>query len=216
MGREIVIRHRNWIISVRCPGDDPGAWGASLDAAKAAVEAQDRAALAGAGGRLIEVAEETAAVLGGTLCRDIVGRWRWSDGAPEPRARDLFLRETWPNYRCRPAGDGATLVEVPENDLRGDTRLARALAWCRAAAAGRDLSGDHVGMRVLHGDGRMTRAYSDPASGETTGARAIPEVLLVPMEEWHRRGLAVCGAQWDRAHDDAILAAARALGWDGR
>src|SRR5882672_8938565 len=49
--------------------------------------------------------------LGGALQRYSDG-WRWSDGKPEPRARDMLLSEIAPNFRCCKLG-GVTYVEVP-------------------------------------------------------------------------------------------------------
>ena len=144
-------------------------------------------------------------------------------GATAPRRQrsaTWYYRDVWPNYRCR----GNTHIEVLKRDVEGHcnrlpegfgspAELAADLAWVRDVAAGLAASGDHTGMRVIHASGQMTRAYAEPSTGETTGARAIPQVYLVPVEEWDRRALRVCGAQWEHQAQPGIIAKAQSLGW---
>ena len=222
MKRKITLRHWNWIVSLAYP--DPGSdWTRRRTAVYAAVEAQDRAALAAEEAEIVEIMEEEATTLGGTLTRRLNGSWVWTaSGEIEPRVKDLYQRDAWPNYRVR----GNSHVEVLSADVQGRCKhlppgcrnaaeLATELTWVPAVADGTALSGDHMGMSVIHGDGRMTRGYADPATGETTGAKVIPEVYLVPVEEWDRRALRVSGAQWDMADQEALLAKARGMGWQG-
>ena len=68
--------------------------------------------------------------LAGTLIRQGKDAWRWLDGTPEPRVRDLSHDE-W-NFRCRTDGDRQTYVEVP----RGLAQETTALAWVRSHPAG--------------------------------------------------------------------------------
>ena len=219
VNRRIILRHRNWLVAVEYP-DDGAQWDARRKAVYLAVEQQDRPALAAHGAELLAVMEEDSRAFGGILQRNIVGAWSWSDGTQAPEVRDSFYRDIWPNYRCR----GNLHVEVLKRDVAGKCHhlpagfdspeeLAADLAWVPDAAAGLDASGDHTGMRVLHASGQLTRAYAEPETGETTGARAIPQVYLVPLEEWDRRALRVCGAQWPCEAEPAILAKAQSLGW---
>lgn len=210
--RKINLRHRNWVVAITYT-EDPKDWTRRRETVFRAVEQQDHATLAKEQTEIIATYEEEATALGGTLRRNIIGQWKWSDGTAETRVRDLYARDCWPNYRCRAAGDGTNLVEVMERDLRPGSPLAEELAWCRDAAIRTDHSGDHSGQSVLHQDGRMTRGYADPATGETTGARVIPRVLLVPDTEWDRRGFAVVGAQWDKNNEPELLQRASELGW---
>lgn len=92
-------------------------------------------------------------VFDGVLRRSDAG-WIWSDGALEPRVRDL-IPDVW-NFRCRTRG-GATYVEV----LRGVALETPSLEWvvagARAGRYPRGRSGDHTGPRVL-GGGEFRRA----------------------------------------------------------
>ena len=217
--RTIILRHRNWLVAVEYPADGTQ-WDARRAEVHRAIEQQDRASLSAQGAQLLEVLEEDGRAFGGILRRNIVGQWLWSDGTQAPEVRDMYYRDLWPNYRCR----GNTHIEVLKRDVEGHcnrlpegfgspAELAADLAWVRDVAAGLAASGDHTGMRVIHASGQMTRAYAEPSTGETTGARAIPQVYLVPVEEWDRRALRVCGAQWDRAVQAGIIAKAQSLGW---
>lgn len=148
--------------------------------------------------------------LGGRLVWWGRNKWAWSDGTPAPEVRDVT--PSWHyNFRVRGSRGPGAVVEVPAQTAQAEPELA----WVLRGDYPRDLSGDHAGERVIHADGRMTRAYSDPRTGETTGARAIPEVYLVPADEWDAWDASTSiGAKWDKADEAAIFARARALGWE--
>jgi hypothetical protein len=214
VNRRIILRHRNWLVDVEYPIDGTQ-WNARRAAVCRAIEQQDRAGLSAQGAQLLAVMEEDGSAFGGILRRNIIGQWLWSDGTQAPEVRDMYYRDVWPNYRCC----NNTHIEVLKCDVDGKckrppegfespTELAADLAWVWDVAAGLAASGDHTGMRVIHASGQLTRAYAEPSTGETTGARAIPQVYLVPVEEWDRRALRVCGAQWDRQAQADIIAKA--------
>lgn len=157
-------------------------------------------------------------VLGGTLIREGPNAWRWRDGTPEPRVRDLSPDE-W-NFRCRTDGTGRTLVEV----MRGSAMEAPALRWVLdGAREGRYTSGrslDHTGPLTIDEHGNAGRMHippgTDPLLGHEpiTSPGPIPSVILVPAEEWDawvRDHPA--GAAWDTTDEPALLDRARAVGW---
>lgn len=199
--RKVTIRHWNWLVAVEYEQDG---WQSRLAAVKSAIETQDRSALATHRAEVIKEYEETATAFGGHLQRNIIGQWAWSDGTPEPRVRDLRHQDCF-NFRCRTDGE-QVYVEVPKKQATGD------LEWVRAGGYDVEHSGDHEGMRVLHEDGRTTRGYMDPESGETTGARVIPQVYLVPSEIWDKWAYQCIGAQWMKSDEPAIFEKARSLG----
>lgn len=143
---------------------------------------------------------EELTALGGTLIRWGQDLWSWRDGKRAANVRDLTLNDCHGGFRCRNYAD-ASYVEVPVKTAAREADLA----WVLDGGYRRDLSGDHAGQRVLHGDGRMTRA--------SESGRVIPEVYLVPLADWDRRAADCCGAQWDLAAESEIFAKARALGW---
>lgn len=102
----------------------------------------------------------TLTCLSGTLIRQSDGSWRWSDGQPESRIRDLSPDE-W-NFRCRTYGNGQCFVEVLRRVAQQSEALAWVIAGARAGKYGSGLSGDHAESR-------------DP----------IPSVILVPIADHH-------------------------------
>jgi hypothetical protein len=158
--------------------------------------------------------------LDGTLIRESGGTWRWADGQPEPRVRDLSPSE-W-NFRCRTYGSGNGYVEIP----RGVAQESEALAWVIAGArAGRYRSGgsgDHTGPLTLDGESGAARRWhvqpdEDPLCGDEPLPESrgpVPAVILVPTVEWDAWVRAnPVGAAWDRVDEPAILERATALGW---
>lgn len=140
----------------------------------------------------------TASVLDGALSRWSDG-WRWRDGTPEPRVRDLTLREVAPNLRCTTYGDGRCYVEVPAT--------WRAARWwhggridTEAAAAIAELIRDCGEPRAIYADG-LAELCDDH--------RLTVRGWLVPIEQWDAALLEPCGASWDREHESDILARAR-------
>lgn len=81
--------------------------------------------------------------LNGTLERHTDG-WRWRDGTPEPRVRDLLLGECAPNFRCTRCGD-VTYAEIPAGwrsarywpNGRVDEQAAAAVGELLRSAAGK-------------------------------------------------------------------------------
>ena len=140
--------------------------------------------------------------LGGRLVWWGRNRWAWSDGSPAPKVRDIT--PSWHyNFRVRGnRGPGAT-VEVPVKTAQAEPELA----WVLRGDYPRDLSGDHGSTRTIHADGRETRT--------SDSGKAIPEVILVPADEWDAWDASTSiGAKWDKADEPAILAKARSLGWE--
>jgi hypothetical protein len=135
--------------------------------------------------------------LAGTLGRHPDG-WRWQDGTPEPRVRDLRGSRHY-NFRVRRTGAaGQMYVEVPLGRAREDDDLA----WVLTEDYQESYDGDAVGPEDRGLDGRVR-----------PGLRAA-RVRLVPIEAWERWDReTVLGAEWDRADEQAILDRARALGW---
>lgn len=160
----------------------------------------------------------TLTCLDGTLVRQDDGSWRWSDGQPEPRIRDLSPDE-W-NFRCRTYGGGQCFVEV----LRGVAQESELLAWviagARAGKYGSGKSGDHTGPLVIDERGAR-RMHIQPGEDPLHGNEPLPEscgpipaVILVPIAEWDAWVKAnPAGASWDVADETSILDRAYALGW---
>lgn len=135
-----------------------------------------------------------AAALGGALLRDERG-WHWSDGAREPRVRDLPVAAVH-NYRIQGGH-----VQVPMGRAREEAELG----WVREGLAdGRY----HRGQDVDAGLRRHELAGSE--DHRVSGRDAV----YVPIEDWDRWARnVVLGATWDLADETAILDRARALGW---
>lgn len=156
-------------------------------------------------------------VFSGTLQRVGPNQWQWSDGTPEPRARDLSPDE-W-NFRCRTDG-GKTFVEV----MKGAAMESRALKWVidgwRAGKYRAGASGDHTGPWIIDDEG-LRKSHIQPGEDPLLGNEPLPEspgpipqVILVPVEEWDAWVKAnPAGASWDTRDEEAILDKAYALGW---
>jgi hypothetical protein len=132
---------------------------------------------------------------GGRLIRWAENVWAWSDHTPEPRVKDMTM-SWYHNFRI-----SGGCVEVPVKSARSEPELA----WVLHGRYRKGLSGDRLGCRVIHADGRITRL--------STHGKAIPEVFLVPVEDWDEHDT-VIGAKWDENDEDAILIKAKALGWE--
>jgi hypothetical protein len=72
------------------------------------------------------------------------------------------------------------------------------------------LKSGHPGKSTVAGvAARLRRETRTADSG-----KAIPQVYLVPVEEWDAWGAEAClGARWERADEAAIFARAQSLGW---
>jgi len=132
---------------------------------------------------------------GGTLIRWAKNTWAWSDNSPAPNVRDMTASEYY-NFRVR----ANQWVEVIVHAVREDEDLR----WVMEGNYDISLSTDQYGEKVIHEDGRITRASQ-------TG-KVIPEVYLVPIADWDAHDECV-GAQWPDQDHDAIFSKARSLGF---
>lgn len=158
----------------------------------------------------------TLTVFGGVLARTPHG-WIWSDGTPEPRVSDLSWSAVG-NFRCRSSG-GTTYVEVPLSVCHREPDLRWVLDAVSAGEYRQDLSGDHVGPRVLTEEG-LSRMHVAPGEDPMLGhepivrKRAIPRVALVPWSVWERWATEhPYGATWAQADEESLFARAESLGW---
>lgn len=120
--------------------------------------------------------------------------WAWADGTPEPRVRDLWLRDVAPNWRVIADGSGRSFVEVPLwwRDLVRDPDVARAIA----------------GLLV---GSEPTRIYAEGVAEALDDHRRTVRGYRIPLEAWDERMSEVVGASWDRADEAAILARAASI-----
>lgn len=139
--------------------------------------------------------------LGGTLQRHTDG-WRWSDGTPEPRVRDMMLSHVAPNFRCGLHG-GVTCVEIP-------ARWRDARYWpggridTQAAVQIDDL---------LRECGRRSPIYLEGLAEALDDHRLTGDGWIVDVAQWDAVMREQCGAWWDQQHEAEIFARARSLGW---
>lgn len=139
-----------------------------------------------------------ASTLGGTLLRDAQG-WHWSDGAREPRVRDLPVAAVH-NYRIQAQG-GARFVVVP----LGRAREEAALDWVRAGLA------DGLYQRGPDIDAGLRRR---DIVGSEDHRVAGTDAVYVPHDDWSRWARSVVlDACWEAQDEAAILERAKALGW---
>lgn len=140
--------------------------------------------------------------LGGTLVRHADG-WRWSDGTPEPRVRSMPLRALAPNFRCCTYGGGGTYVEIP--------KLWRSAGlWPRGVVdpdAARAIDG------LIREVGKPARIYAEGLAELRDDHRLRRDGYIVPIAAWDAVMGETIGAEWDREHEEAILAKAKELGW---
>ena len=160
-------------------------------------------------------------VLGGCLTRGpgTSGMWLWSDGAAEPRARDLSPSSEY-NFRVRSHG-GAQYVEIRYGIAASHADLRVWLDGYLAGTYGLGSSGDHSGPRAIRADGSTYLSRINPGDDPHIGHepilrdRPIPPVILVPISDWDAWAAAhPMGCSWDMSDEDAILARARSLGWE--
>lgn len=118
--------------------------------------------------------------MGGTLIRHPEG-WRWRDGRPEPRVRDVTALEAFPFPRVtRATQDGrAQYLAIPRAAAAEEPELREAIAHAGAAAR---------------------EPEDDPE---------VIEVPLSVWEPWARAQ--VIGMRWDAADEADLLREAEAL-----
>ena len=133
--------------------------------------------------------------LSGTLIRGHDG-WYWSDGARAAQVSDLLASAHY-NFRvCNYAT--TSYIEVPVHVAANNPDLAWVLMMREDHRYDDGLSGDDR-QRVITPDGRSD--HGTP-------------VIMVPAYDWDVWSAAhPIGAQWDKIHEDEILARAAQLGW---
>jgi len=141
---------------------------------------------------------ETA--LDGTLQRWPDG-WRWIDGTPEPRARDLMLRDLAPNFRCATFGDGRAHVEIP-----GDWRAAR--HWPHGRV---DTQVANEIAELLRDAGRAAPIYAEGLAELLDDHRLRRAGYLIDAAQWDAVMTEPCGVSWPKADEADFLARAAAL-----
>jgi len=142
----------------------------------------------------VQVPATTA--LGGALVLADAG-WQWHDGTPGPRVRTLRLRDLAPNWRCQTYGNGACYVEIPAG-------------WRHLV---RDPDVRAVVAELIRDAGRSAQIFADGLAEIIDDHRLTMPGTLVPVAAWDALMTEPCGVSWDRADEPAILARARALGW---
>jgi hypothetical protein len=145
------------------------------------------------------MSQDQITALGGTLLRWGNDTWAWSDHSPAPQVRDM--RPSWCyNFRCQ-----GGFVEVPVKQAESEMELR----WVAEGGYQTALSSAYYGERRIHIDGESIRETRVSQTG-----KAIPQVYLVPLEEWDNWDAEyVIGAKWDRTHEAAIFSKAESLGW---
>lgn len=142
-------------------------------------------------------------VFAGALLRYKDG-WRWRDGHPEPRVRDMLLRDVAPAFRFARYGT-RICVEIPAawRDARywPENRVDP-----RAAAIIEALLRGHGERMAISGDGLEALLGKQPQKIDG---------WIVALARWEATMSALCGASWDKRDEGAILARACALGWIG-
>lgn len=122
--------------------------------------------------------------MGGLLVRHPDG-WRWSDGSPEPRVRDLTAAEAFELPRVRS-------IDPTTNELTAYVSIPRA-----ALDEDADLLGDVI-------------AFAGPRAIAVGGDRGSVEV---PEEVWEAWADArVIGLGWEPSDEAGILSRAEAMG----
>lgn len=137
--------------------------------------------------------------LGGTLQR-YPGGWRWSDGTPEPRVRDMTYTDIAPNFRC-----SGSRVEIPWN-------------WREARYWPKGRIDTDAALRIdglLKEAGKRAPIYAEGIAEAIDDHRVTKHGWTVPIALWDAEMLECCGCWWDKSAEDEILARARSLGWQG-
>lgn len=141
--------------------------------------------------------------LGGTLQRYADG-WRWSDGTPEPRVRDMLFSHNAPNFRCCNRG-GVTYVEIP-------ARWREPRYW----PGGRvDTQAANEIDALLREAGKRSPIYLEGLAEALDDHRITGDGWMVDVAQWDAVMREPCGCWWDKEHEADILARARSLGWAG-
>ncbi len=138
----------------------------------------------------MDTEKQSITALGGSLTRTSDG-WRWSDGTPGHKIRDITLRSLAPNFRYCNFG---TVVKIQRD-------WARALYWPQ-----HHMDPDAVAaIRGMLSDGSARRPPVRMSSG-----------YLIPVSIWDRVMGRVIGATWDKKEEAAILRRAKSLRIEAR
>jgi hypothetical protein len=141
--------------------------------------------------------------LAGTLQRGIDG-WHWSDGTPEPRVRDMRLRDIAPNFRCARRGS-VVYVEIPAG-----WRSARYWPAGRIdIQAAREIEG------LLRDAGKQAPIFAEGLAEVLDDHRLTTDGWLVDIAQWDAVMSEACGVWWDSQYEANIHDRAAALGRAG-
>lgn len=138
--------------------------------------------------------------LGGALHRYPEG-WRWSDGTPEPRVRDMLLSDIAPNFRCITYAD-ITYVEIPAGWRQGRY-------WPNGRV---DPDAASAIDGLLRECGQRSPIYAEGLAEALDDHRLTTAGWLVDIAQWDAVLREPCGVWWDNAHEKEILTRARAGG----
>lgn len=128
--------------------------------------------------------------LGGALIRHESGMWCWPDGTPEPRVRDMLLRDLVPSWRCITIGDPpVTYVEIPR-DWRHDVADRHARVVLES---------------LIERHGQPTDIYAEAIAEAVDYHRVYIAGYRVPYEAWRQAMHAVVGVWWDKDDEADIL-----------
>ncbi|MBM3571198.1 MAG: hypothetical protein FJX52_02395 [Alphaproteobacteria bacterium] len=142
--------------------------------------------------------------LGGTLQRHADG-WHWSDGTPETRVRHMLLSHVAPNFRCGRHGS-ITCVEIPAR-WRQDARYWPGGRIDTDAAAAID--------SLIRECGKREPIFLEGLAEALDDHRLTGDGYIVDVAQWDAVMREPVGVWWDKSDEDAILARARSLGYEG-
>lgn len=143
--------------------------------------------------------------LDGTLERHADG-WRWRDGTPEPRVRDMTLADIGPNFRCAHhawRGQHCACVEIPAR-WRVDARYWPSRRIDMQAAAQID--------SLLREAGERAPIYLEGLAEALDDHRLTGDGWIVSAAMWDAVMREPCGVWWDTEHEADIYARVLALG----
>ena len=131
--------------------------------------------------------------LGGALERFADG-WRWSDGMPEPRVRDMLLADIAPNFRVV-----SGKVEIP-------ARWREARYWPNGRI---DTQAAEEIAALIADAGRRSPIYAEGLAERLDAPRLKVHGYVIDVAQWDEVMREPCGVWWDKQHEDEILERAR-------
>ena len=135
--------------------------------------------------------------LDGALERHLDG-WRWRDGSPEPRVRDMLLADIAPNFRCVTGGSGMTVVEIPL-DWRNRKYWPRERIDPQAA---------NEITALITESGKRGAIYAEGLAETFDDHRLRKGGYRVPVALWDAAMREPVGVWWDKTDETDILARA--------